>query len=63
LSFASRLWSWVDVGVIDAVVNGTANTVAASSQVWRRAQTGNVQHYALMMLFGAMMLLGYYAFS
>jgi len=24
-------------------------------------QTGNVQHYAVSMLFGAMLLLGYYA--
>ena len=62
LAFAGWLWSWIDIGVIDAAVNGTANTVAANSKVWRRAQNGNVQHYAVMMFFGAMVLLGYFAF-
>jgi NADH-quinone oxidoreductase subunit L len=61
LAIAKGLWSWVDVGVIDTAVNGTANTVAATSRIWRRTQTGNVQHYAVMMFFGAMVLLGYYA--
>jgi len=61
LAIAKGLWSVLDVGVIDATVNGTANGVAANSRLWRRVQTGNVQHYAVSMLFGAMLLLGYYA--
>jgi len=41
-------------------VNGTGMLVAATSGVWRRLQTGNVQHYALFFLLGALALLGYY---
>jgi NADH-quinone oxidoreductase subunit L len=63
LSAATRLWSWVDVGVIDATVNGTAAFVAANGRLWRRMQTGNVQHYAVSMLVGAVLLLGYYAWK
>ena len=29
--------------------------------IWRRAQTGNVQHYALSFLFGAVAIIAYYA--
>jgi len=42
-------------------VNGTAEAVGANSGLWRRLQTGNVQHYALSMLLGALAILGYYA--
>jgi len=50
----------VDQGLIDGTVNGAATLVAATSGVWRRFQTGNVQHYALSFLAGALLLLGYW---
>jgi len=50
----------VDPDVIDGAVNGTGALVAATSTAWRRLQTGNVQHYALSFLVGALVLLGYY---
>jgi NADH-quinone oxidoreductase subunit L len=55
------MWRYFDVGVIDGLVNGTAQAVDANSGLWRRIQTGNVQHYAVSMLLGAMAILGYYA--
>ncbi len=55
------MWRYFDLGVIDALVNGTAEAVGANSGLWRRAQTGNVQHYAVSILLGAMAILGYYA--
>jgi NADH-quinone oxidoreductase subunit L len=61
LSLSRALWKWIDIGVIDAAVNGTAETVGINARVWRRLQTGNVQHYAVSMLIGATLLLGYYA--
>jgi NADH-quinone oxidoreductase subunit L len=61
LAVSNALWSLFDVGVIDAAVNGVARIVEANSRLWRRVQTGNVQHYAVSMLLGAMLLLGYYA--
>ena len=54
------LWSFFDVKVIDGAVNGTANSVYANARVWRLLQTGNVQHYALSVLVGTVILLGYY---
>jgi hypothetical protein len=47
--------------VIDGAVNGAALLVAATSGAWRRLQTGNVQHYALSFLVGALLLVGYWA--
>ena len=52
-----------DAHVVDGAVNGTADVVADTSRLWRRAQTGNVQHYALSFLLGALVLLGYLALS
>jgi len=50
----------IDPRLIDGAVNGAAAFVGATSGVWRRAQTGNVQHYALSFLVGALVLVGYY---
>jgi len=52
---------WFDPRVLDGAVNGAGALVAATSTAWRRVQTGNVQHYALSFLIGALVLLGYYA--
>ncbi len=54
------LWRVWDATVIDGLVNGVAETVAANSSLWRRLQTGNVQHYALSFLIGAVVIIGYY---
>ena len=61
VALSTWLWRVFDVGVIDGLVNGTAEAVGANSGLWRRLQTGNVQHYALSMLVGALAILGYYA--
>jgi len=34
--------------------------VVSTSGAWRRIQTGNVQHYALSFLVGALVLVTYY---
>jgi NADH-quinone oxidoreductase subunit L len=51
--------SIVDRGIIDGMVNGTGGVVRATSRSWRRLQTGNVQHYALSFLVGALLLVYY----
>jgi len=61
VALSNFLWRAVDAEVIEGVVNGTASVVNANGSLWRRLQTGNVQHYAISMLLGAMMILGYYA--
>ena len=50
----------IDPQLIDGAVNGAGRVVAATSGAWRRFQTGNVQHYALSFLAGALVLLGYW---
>jgi NADH-quinone oxidoreductase subunit L len=53
--------AWViDRGVIDGIVNGIGTFVVSTSAAWRRLQTGNVQHYALSFLVGALALVTYY---
>jgi NADH-quinone oxidoreductase subunit L len=61
LAASQWLWRFVDVRVIDGLVNGSARLVSANGTLWRRWQTGNVQHYAVSMVIGAIVLLGYYA--
>lgn len=51
----SWLAAFFDEYVVDGFVNGIANTLQAAFRVFRRAQTGGVQNYALVMgagLFG-----------
>ena len=50
----------IDPGVIDGAANGVGLLVAATGGAGRRLQTGNVQHYALSFLLGALVLLGYW---
>jgi NADH-quinone oxidoreductase subunit L len=53
------LWRRVDAGWIDGIVNGSGRVVAAASRGVRLAQTGFVRAYALLILGGAVVLLGY----
>jgi NADH-quinone oxidoreductase subunit L len=54
------LWKVADAGVIDGTVNGTAETVGGLALVLRRLQTGSVRAYAASLLFGAVLVFGYY---
>ena len=54
------LWKVVDVRVIDGAVNGVAEAVGGSSEVLRRVQSGSVRTYAASLLFGVVLVLGYY---
>lgn len=45
----SWVFSFFDQYVVDGLVNGLADTFGASYQLLRRAQTGRVQNYALVM--------------
>jgi NADH-quinone oxidoreductase subunit L len=54
------LWKTVDVRIIDGAVNGVGETVAGSSQVLRRIQTGSVRAYAASLFLGVVLILGYY---
>jgi NADH-quinone oxidoreductase subunit L len=55
-------WRGIDTVVIDGLVNGVGLGISAAALAWRRLQTGNVQHYALGMVVGAVIVLTYYWF-
>ncbi len=54
------LWKGLDATVIDGAVNGTATIVAETGAVVRHIQTGSVRAYALSILLGAVLMVGYY---
>ena len=55
------LWKGADQGLIDgAVVNGSWKLVARISAVLRRAQSGLLYHYALLMILGLFALMTYF---
>jgi len=58
--FATFLWQRIDLGVIDAAVNGAASMVVWTSQLWRRAQTGLVANYVLAIALGTVIIVGVY---
>jgi NADH-quinone oxidoreductase subunit L len=64
-NLAMVLWRVVDVGIIDATVNGTAGLVNGISGRLRTLQTGLVGNYALAIALGMVVIIGVYfaAFS
>jgi NADH-quinone oxidoreductase subunit L len=53
------LWQGVDNRVVDGAVNRTATITGALAEMLRPLQTGFVRQYALLILAGAVALLGY----
>ncbi len=56
---AMWLWQFVDVRIIDGVANGLGYATAACSRVVRGWQTGYARAYALMMLIGTVIVIGW----
>jgi NADH-quinone oxidoreductase subunit L len=56
------LWRGFDVGVIDGIVNGVGHFVAALGGVARGVQVGFVRSYAAFILFGALVVIGYFIY-
>ncbi|MGI8467867.1 MAG: NADH-quinone oxidoreductase subunit L [Pyrinomonadaceae bacterium] len=56
------LWQDFDLGVIDGIVNGIGHFVAALGNVARGVQVGFVRSYAAFILFGALIVIGYFIY-
>ena len=56
------LFDGVDHYAIDGLVNGTGVTVEAGGDAVRRVEDGNVQHYALVYLLGAVAIAAFYLY-
>lgn len=54
------LWRWVDVKIIDGFVNKVAEWAGRLGATLRLMETGLVQNYALMVVVGAVALVGYF---
>jgi NADH-quinone oxidoreductase subunit L len=57
------LWKIVDVKIIDGIVNGVARLFAALAGALRYTQTGFTRNYAAVILFGAIIVIGYFIVS
>jgi len=60
--FATFLWEFVDAWIIDGIVNGTARVSNFFGERIRKLQTGHVENYALFMVIGVVIILGFYLF-
>jgi len=60
IRIADRLWQGADVRGIDGIVNGVASATLAWARGMRRIQSGQLQHYALVMVVGAFVILTIY---
>ncbi len=58
-SGSTILWTQVDDKVVDGAVNGSASTVAWLSAHLRRLETGFLQNYALAIVLGVTLVVGY----
>jgi len=56
------LWQGFDLGVIDGIVNGIGHMVAALGSAARGIQVGFVRSYAAFILFGALIVIGYFIY-
>jgi NADH-quinone oxidoreductase subunit L len=56
---STLLWTQVDDKVVDGAVNGSASTVAWLSAHLRRLETGFLQNYALAIVLGLTLVVGY----
>jgi len=60
--FASRISIWWDTWIVDGLVNLSARIVWLFSYPVRMAQTGLVSNYALLIVLGVLLFLGYYGY-
>ena len=56
------LWKGFDIGVIDGIVNGIGHFVIALGSLARGVQVGFVRSYAAFILFGALIVIGYFIY-
>ncbi|HCC78654.1 MAG: hypothetical protein A2X25_10070 [Chloroflexi bacterium GWB2_49_20] len=61
--FTKFLANPIDLGIIDAISNGLATLTKRSSTALRQLQNGFVRSYALSVLLGAVLILGYLLFK
>ncbi len=56
------LWQGFDLGFIDGIVNGAGYFVSELGNIARRVQVGFVRSYAAFILFGGLIVIGYFIY-
>ncbi len=56
------LW-WVDLKIVDGIVDGIGNLTKLLGSIFRRMQTGKLQHYALVLFAAVVVIVIYMAFA
>jgi len=59
---ANVLHRGIDAALIDGIVNGSGLAIEGGGEGLRRAESGNVRHYAFVYLLGALAVAAYYAY-
>jgi NADH-quinone oxidoreductase subunit L len=57
------LWKFIDVVIIDGLVNGVGALARFLAQIGRRFQTGDAQAYALSMVVGLLIMISYFVYG
>ncbi len=57
------LWKFFDVNVIDGIVNGVGRGMVQLGRIARYLQPGFVRSYAAIILLGALVVIGYFAYN
>jgi len=57
LRAADGMWRLFDIRIVDAAVNGVGKTAQSWVRSLRLTQTGQLQHYALVMVAGTFAIL------
>ncbi len=60
---AEWCWRGIDAGVIDRVVNGVGKASQRSGQIARVPQNGSLQSYALLLMTGIILMMGYLIYA
>jgi NADH-quinone oxidoreductase subunit L len=58
--FSVFLWRIIDDILVDGTVNGVAALARGGSEIFKRLQTGNIHSYALSILVGIVLMVGYF---
>ncbi len=57
------LWKIFDIGVIDGIIHTVGDTVVRLGRTFRYMQIGFVRGYAAIILAGALIIIGYFAYN
>lgn len=59
----SVMYKIIDVKIIDGIINGFSIVVDGASSIFRKIQTGIVQNYAIVIVIGILLAVGYVIFA